>query len=307
MPATRRCACCVMSEETMDTAETAFLTAVADYLRTGAGLTPAPALVDIAEPLQSSDLPAVVLSLETVQRPGSGLGERSEMITDGALPWTASIDLTNPVLPEEPDFVLLSPNRRELILPHGGLRQADGGEGPLGAADLSVTVGGVARTVVNTPPGADEVRADPTVGLLVFGSALPANGTVVANYVLGQWERRVTQIAGVLRVDVRASTAGVVATLSAAVVDALMGAVQVEIKGLRKLAVTELSSIGLPDTLRANSRGRSALFGFDYEHEVNRPDSSGGIIQRVPITSRLTLTQVDGTTGAISTTLVTEV
>jgi hypothetical protein len=87
----------------------------------------------------------------------------------------------------------------------------------------------------------------------------------------------------------------------------LLQAPRVKIKGLRKIAVTQLSSIGLPDTLRANSRGRSALFGFDYEHEVNRPDSSGGIIQRVPITSRLTVTQVDRTTGAISTSLVTEV
>jgi len=287
-------------------AETEFLSTIANYLKTGANLSPTPALVDIAEPVQGTDLPAVVLSLDTVQRLGSGLGERSAMITDSALPWTATIDLANPVLPEEPTFVLLSPDRRQLILPHGGLRQADGGEGPLGAADLSVTVAGVARTVVNTPPGANEVRADPTVGLLAFGSPLPATGKVIANYVLGQWERRVTEITGVLRVDVRAASVSAVADLSAAVVTSLMQAPRVTIKGLRKIAVTELSSIGLPDSLRANSRGRTALFNFDYEHEVNRPDSSGGIIQHIPITSRLNVTQANTTTGEINTTLVTD-
>jgi hypothetical protein len=284
--------------------ETEFLNTIADFLRTDAKLSPAPALIDIAEPVLNTDLPAVVLSLDTVQRLGSGLGERSAMITDGALPWTATIDLANPVLPEEPSFVLLSPDRRQLILPHGGLRQVDGSGGPLGAADLSVTVAGAARTVVGTPPAADEVRAEPTVGLLVFGSPLPATGKVIANYVLGQWERRVTEIAGVLHIDVRAASVGTVADLSAAVIAALMQAPGTAVRGLRRIAVTELSSIGLPDALRANSRGRTVLFDFLYEHEVNRPDSSGGIIERIPITSRLNVTLVDPATGEIGTTLV---
>jgi len=287
-------------------AESEFLNAIVNYLKTGAGLSPAPALVDIAEPVKATDLPAIVLSLDTVQRLGSGLGERSALITDGALPWTATIDLANPILLEEPTFVLLSPDRRQLILPHGGLRRADGGEGPLGPADLSVTVGDTAYTVVNTDPDTNEVRADPTVGLLTFGNPLPAAGKVVANYVLGQWERRVTELTGVLHVDVRDVAAEAVAQLSAAVVTALMQAPQVAIKGLRRIAVTELSSIGLADALRAKSRGRTALFDFQYEHEVNRPDSSGGIIRRIPITSRLGVTEVDRITGEISTTVVTE-
>ena len=39
---------------------------------------------------------------------------------------------------------------------------------------------------------------------------------------------------------------------------------------------------------------------------MNRPDSSGGVIQRVPITSQLTVTSVDDATGAVVSTLVVE-
>lgn len=289
------------------TAETAFLDAVADFLATGAGLSPTPGSVGAGEPAQTADLPAVVLSLEEVHRLGAGLGERSATITDGALLWTAIIDLANPVLPEEPTFRLLSEDRLTLILPHGGLRQGDGGEGPLGPGDLSVTVGGTARTVVNTAPGPNEVRADPLIGQLTFGSPLPATGKVVANYVLGQWERRVTEIAGTLRVDVWAANATAVAGLSTTVVDALMAAPQVEIRGLRKIAVGDLTSICVPDATRVNARGRTARFSFDYEYEINRPDSSGGVIRRVPITSRLNVVTADRFTGVVATAVVTEI
>jgi hypothetical protein len=285
-------------------AESAFLTAIADFLRNDAGLPTA--AIGVAEPAQNADLPAIVLSLEAVRRLGGGLGERSAMITDGALPWTATIDLANPVLPQEPSFVLLSADRRQLVLPHGGLRQADGGEGQLGAADLSVTVAGAPRTVVNGAPGPNEVRADPLVGQLTFGTPLPAAGVVVVKYVLGQWERRVTNIAGTLRLDARAAAAVAVADLSVGAVNALLAAPRVGVRGLIKIALSDLSSVGAPDGTLADSRGRSARFSFEYEHEVNRPDSSGGVIQRVPITSRLNVVTVDRSSGAIVTALVTE-
>ena len=210
------------------------------------------------------------------------------------------------MLPEEPSFVLLSADRRTLILPHGGLRRADGSEGALGPGDLSVTVGGVPRAVVNAPPDANEVRADPQIGQLLYGAPLPATGGVVVNYVLGQWERRVIPIAGTLRVDVRAAAAGTVSALSAAVVDALVEAPIVKLRGLRKMDVSNLSSIGPSYPDLADSHGRTARFAFDYEHEVNRPDSSGGVIHRVPITSQLTVTAVDAATGAVVSTLVIE-
>lgn len=285
-------------------AETAFLTAIADFLGTDARL--GSAKVGIVEPAAAGDLPAIVLSLEQVQRLGGGLGERSAMITDGALPWRATIDLANPVLPEEPSFNLLSLDRRQLILPHGGLRRADGSDGPLGAADLAVTVAGVPLTVVNAAPGPNEVRADALVGELTFGAALPLTGTVVAGYVLGQWERRVTNLAGTLRLDVRAASPTVVADLSAAAIDALLVAARTGMPGLGKISLSDLSSVGSVDTALAASRGRSARFSFEYEHEVNRPDSSGGVIRRIPITSRLEVVTVERAGGAIVTGLVTE-
>lgn len=265
-------------------AETGFLDAVAAYVAPRA----ASAHVGFADPVDGAELPAVVLSLDSVQRLGSGLGERSLLVTDGALQWTSTINLASPGLPEEPSFALFTPARpRELILPHGGLRQADGGEGPLGPADLQVTVGGQPRTVVTGTPGAGQVRADPLIGLLVFGDDLAVTDTVVATYFIGQWERRVTQIAGVLRVDVRAAAVNDVTGTSNAVFAALSDAAQPAIKGLRKISLTSLSSIGIADPQRAGSRARTAFFSFDYEHEVNRPDSSGGIIQRVDIQALL--------------------
>lgn len=261
--------------------ETGFLDAIAAHVTSRAPS----AKVGFAEPVGAPDLPAVVLSLDSVQRLGSGLGERSALITNGALQWTSTIALANPGLPEEPSFALFTIERpRELILPHGGLRQADGDEGPLGPADLTVKVNGTARTVVTgTPANPNEVSADPRIGLLRFGGDLAPTDTVVATYFLGQWERRVTPIAGVLRADVRAAAIGDVVAVSGAVFAALAEAAQPAVRGLRKISLTSLTSVGLPDSQRADSRGRTALYTFDYEHEVNRPDSSGGIIQRVDI------------------------
>jgi hypothetical protein len=284
-------------------AETAFLDAIAAHLEAQVAL--AGASVGAAEPAAAADLPAIVLSLEEVHRQGAGLGERASLITNGTLPVSARIDLANPVLPEEPSFRLLSEDRRTLVLPHGGWVKADGTSGPLSSADLQVTVAGAARTVVNAAPGATEVRPDPAVGTLLFGAALPASGTVQATYVLGQWERRVTPIAGVLRVHVRAANAAEVEPLSVAVIDALDPLAALP-RGLRKIALSQVSSIGARVQELGNSRGRSLRLAFEYEHEIDRPDSSGGVIRRIPVLTRLASTTVEQASGAILTTTVTE-
>ena len=261
--------------------ETAFLDALTAFLGGPAALSPSPALLGAAEPAAGADLPAVVLSLDEVHRLGAGLGERSMLITDGALPWQAAIDLANPVLSTDPSFRLLSPDRLTLVLPHGGLKQADGSDGPLGPPDLGVRLGATTFSVVNVAPAAGQVRADPLVGVLTFGAALPATGTLQVNYVLGQWERRVTPIAGSVRVDVYGADTAAAASLSAAVLDALGGATPAQIHGLRKLALAQVGSIVATDPAHASARRRSAVFAFDYEHEINRPDSSGGVIGSV--------------------------
>lgn len=266
---------------------TEFLRLIADYLLNDAGLDPAPGSVGVAEPVVAAELPAVVLSLARVRQLGRGLGERSQLITGGALRWTARIDLANPVLPEEPSFRLLSANRRELILPHGGLVRADGSEGPLSSPDLSVRVGGTPLTVVGAAPSGNEVLADPQVGRLFFGTALPAAGDVVAEYFLGQWEQRVSRIAGMLRVSVLDTDAARVRDLSAAVVDALQPPDAQAVEGLHEMNLVTLGRIGPPDAALANSRARLAVLSFEFELKINRPDSSGGIILRIPVNANL--------------------
>lgn len=269
-------------------AETFFLGSVATYLA-GAGLAPAPALIGVAEPAQGSDLPAIVLSLEATARANPGVGGRAELVV-GILPFEARIDLAHPVLPEEPTFSLLDAPRRTLILPHGGLVKQDGSDPrstPLAPGDITVLVASTPRTVVPGSPGATEVRADGRTGVLTFGAALGDTGTVVVAYFLGQWERRVERIAGTLRLDVCADEAGDVAAISDAAIDALLApAARQQIRRLVSLAPASLGSVGAPE-VSPKLRRRSARLTFAFEREVNRPDSSGGIIDRIAVISRL--------------------
>jgi hypothetical protein len=265
---------------------TEFLRVIADYLLNDAGLNPVPKSVGIADPVVSGELPAIVLSLTRIRRLGNGLGERSQLIND-KLPWTVRINLANPVLPEEPSFRLLSTDRRELILPHGGLVRADGSQGPLLPPDLSVSVEGNSLTVVDGIPAADQVRADPQVGRLFFATQLPEIGNVTVNYFLGQWEQRVSRIAGMLRVSVRDTDAVVVRDLSAAVVDALEPQGTMAVAGLKEMNLVTLGNIQPPDSALANSRARVAVLSFEFELQINRPESSGGIILRIPVEDNL--------------------
>lgn len=270
--------------------ETAFLDALLAWLAGLSGpdaLLPPPVLLGISEPALAAELPALVLSLDEARRLGAGLGERALLVTDSVLPWQVAIDLVNPVLPQEPGLNLLSADRRTLTLPHGGLKRADGSDGSLGPADLSVRVGATLFTVVAAAPVGNQVQADAAVGQLLFGNPLPATGLLQAAYVLGQWERRVTPIAGTLRLDVYAADTGTTVGLSNAVLQALAGVGAAQIRGLRKLALAQVGPVLGTDAAHASARRRSAVLAFEFEHEINRPDSSGGVIGRVDIASRV--------------------
>ena len=288
----------------MAQAETGFLSAVELYLRS-VRLSPAPALFGIAEPEKDADLPAVVLSLEATERAGSGLGERTTLISDGVLPWAASIALANPVLPEEPTFRLLNDARTVLILPHGGLVKNDGSTGPLDGTDITVKVGGVSRPVVAGTPTGNQVRADPMIGTLTFSTPLPTTGMVDATYFLGQWEQRIARIVGTLRIDACAAPAANASDLSTAVVEAMLAPkAKSDIQRLLAISLAGLSSVGAKEQ-GPNVRRRTARFTFSFEQQVNRPESSGGIIGRIPITTELGVATVDKASGAISTTVTT--
>jgi hypothetical protein len=269
-------------------AETFFLSSVASYL-SGAGLVPPPELTGVVEPAAANELPAIVLSLESSARANPGLGGRGQLMT-GALPVQASIDLANPVLADEPSLVLVDTASRTLILPHGGLVRQDGSDPvdqPLGSGDITVTVAGVGRAVVPGAPGAGEVRAEGRVGTLAFGDPFPAAGIVAVSYRLGQWEQRLERISGTLRLDVYAASATDAVALSGAAIDALLAPkARSTMRRLISLALVSLGSVAAPDP-SAVGRRRTARFAFTFEREINRPDSSGGVISRIPATSRL--------------------
>lgn len=265
--------------------ERAFLDAVrADLARPGA-LSPPAALIGIAEPAQAEELPALVLSIEGARRFGSGVGERTSVVT-GALRWTSEIDLANPVLPAEPAFRLLSQSRLTLALPHGGLVRADGTAGPASPPDIEVRVGGQLRTLAAANPGAGEFTADLGSGVLVFGAALPETGIVRVTYFVGQWERRSMRSEAVLLMEVMSGDPDQVRALSDSATGAIETATQ-RIAGLASISVLELGSIKVVPAPAVASRRRTLRFQFHYELEVNRPDPSGGVIREIPVNALL--------------------
>jgi hypothetical protein len=272
-------------------AELAFLAAVRDFLA--------------ATPL----VPAVVLSLDSTERKRVGLGDRSELMT-GALRVQASIDLANPFLPDDQDFSLVDDTRRVVILPHGGLVRADGAEAttPLAPEDISVRLDGAPVTVVSGAPNAGEVQADPVEGTLRFGTALPVAGTLRIEYFLGQWERRVERIAGVLRVDTCAATAADASQLGDSVTTRLLSSdASGSIVQLIALSLASLSSVDRrpppspPDAVGIGHFRRRALCAFEFQHLIDRVDSSGGVIRSIPIVSRLEASRLDRRTNTIIT------
>ena len=249
------------------------------------GLAPAPALIGVVEPSVDTDLPALVISIEQTTRPANGLGERSTLITNGALAWQALIDLANPVLPSDPSFSLLSAGRMQLALPHGGLVRSDGSTGALRPGDIQVQVVGNPRTLVTAAPGPNEFTAEPLAGTLTFGQALPPNGTLRVNYFVGQWEQRVVSSNGVLRLSVVAANAAAVRDLSNSAMAALGEPPAISASTAPRLTISEIGSIGPADPPLAAARRRVVRFQFEFQQEINQPESSGGVIQRIPVQS----------------------
>ena len=275
-------------------AELALLDAARDALA-AAPLVPAVPSGSIGpvDPVAPGDLPALVLALDATTRVRVGLGDRSELMT-GALPVSTVVDLANPALPGDPSFSMVDATRTVLTLLHGGQVHADGSEAllPLDPADVTVQLDGAPVTVVSGAPNAGEVQADPIAGQLHFGTALPNAGTVQADYFLGQWERRVERATGTLRVDACAATGAEAASLGESAVTALLAP---DVAPLLALGLTGLSSVVFrrarpdppsPTAIVAHFR-RRATFAFDFQHVVDRAESSGGIIRRVPVTTRL--------------------
>jgi len=292
-------------------AELTFLAAMRDLLA-ATPLVPAVAVGRIGplDPTATSELPSLVLSLDASTRVRIGIGERSEPMT-GVLPVRASIDLARPMLPGDSTFSLVDPTRRNVTLPHGGLVRADGAEAiaSLSAPDGQVRLDGASLPLVPGAPAAGTARIDPIAGLMQLGTPLPAAGILDIDYFLGQWERGVERVTGTLRLEACAASPADAAQLAEAAVTRLLApAARAAQPAVRALTLTALSSAAphaSPPAPMAHAR-RTATFAFEFQRLIDRAESSGGIIRRIPITTRLAALRVDRETRAVVSDLFVE-
>jgi hypothetical protein len=289
-------------------AELAFLAAVRTYL-TSRPFTPPVAAnrIGAIEPVGGGDLPCIVLSLASSSRRRVGLGDRSELMR-GALRVNVAIDLAAPTLPDDPTFSLIDDTRRAVTLPHGGLVTSDGDEAitPLSGADVTVRLNDAPLPVVTGVPAAGQVHVDPIAGVMLTGSALPPAGTLDISYFLGQWERRVERIAGEMRLDACAVNGADAGSLCAQAVERLLAPEAT--RDIVQLTSIELVALGtVAQRLATPPPGgggvthfrRTAQLAFEFQHLIDRVESSGGVIRTIPVTTVLEKVRVDRATGAI--------
>jgi hypothetical protein len=247
---------------------------------TGLALTPVPKLIGVIEPHATADLPALVVSIEQNVRLGNGLGERSILMTRGALPGRPRS--ISRALPADRAIVLASQRPIETSDPAAWrVGPSDGSNGALTAVDLTVTVDAAPRTLAQARPRPASSRRIRS-GSLVFGDA-PAHRDGAGGLLFGQWEQRVVRGQGTLRLAVFAEDGATVRDLSNKVLAALGDSGPSPLPGLSQFTVAEIGSIGAADPPIPDARRRIVRFRFEFEQEINVPDSSGGIIQRIPV------------------------
>lgn len=237
-----------------------------------------------AHPAAAGDVPSVAVSLLDASQRLQGIGRTPRGPRRGALAVRDRVDLTDPVLRVDGDEVeLLSPDRRELLVAHGPMVQLDGSEPPpLSGDDLTVVVAGEPVTVVTADPQPGQVRADAGLGRLLFGSALPATGTVIVDYRIGVWDVESVRFEGTLAVDVYdEDTAGTTA-LTRQVAEALARP-PAAFPRLRPASWGAAS--GFRPAQGPLRRAQRLTYAFDFDLEVPSLPTGGGIIRRVAVTS----------------------
>lgn len=265
----------------------ALINALQSYLE-AANLSPPPNTVGVVETADTNDLPAIVISMKDLIVPSAGLGEH-RLEVRGALAANSDIDLAAPILPGT-DFNLLSPDRLNLKLFHGGLVDMEGSDTSLGADDIQVRLNATSFNVVPAPPASGEVSVIPQAGQLLFADPLPASGSLSADYFLGHWERRVEQLGGILNVLIIGTDDNDTQLLSDAVMIAMAQAPD-SVSGLRKLSLHSAATVSSYSTTPAARppqirRQRLLSWMFDFEHIIDQPESSGGMIHRINLSSQ---------------------
>lgn len=258
----------------------AVLDTAADRLRGALGGTS----VGEATPVAPADLPVVVVSLDEARSRLPGVGRSAAGTRVGALRATVDVDLAAPVLDLGGERLdVLSPDRRTVTLPHGPVVRADGvGDLPFAAGDLDVA-GAVPFTLVATPPGPGEVAVDPARGTLLFGTALPASGTLRIGYHIGRWDVVAGRFTGRLLLDVHAADVAGVRDLGRRAAAALTRP-----GGGLSCTPTSWGAItpADPDAGPAGARTQRLGFGFDAELEEPVLTSGGGVISTVEVVVR---------------------
>lgn len=235
-----------------------------------------------AHPAAAGDLPAVTVSLFDTSQRLEGIGRTPRGPRRGALEIHDRVDLAHPVLRIDGDEVdLLSPDRRELVLAHGPVVQADGSEPPpLSGDDLTVVVANDPVTVVTADPQAGEVRADADLGRLVFGSALPVAGTVVVDYRIGVWDVENVRFEGTLALDVYDDDSAATTALARQVAGALS-------RPSDSFPRLRPASWGAAAAFRPEQgpvrRTLRLTYAFDFDLESPSLPTGGGVIRRVEV------------------------
>lgn len=264
------------------------LAAVTDALTAylESAVLPGPALLGSTYPASPADLPAVVVSFSDVEQKLQSVGRLPAASETGALQVTTTVDLADPVATfPDATVLLLSNDRLTLTLPHGPLVAADGTTTTFGPGDPEVRVGATTFTVVAGAPAAGQVEPNSDLGVLRFGAALAATGTLTAAYFVGEWEVSVERYHGTLLVETFASDAAGVDVLSRSVETALLDPPGAPLSGLSQIDPTSWQAIAEAGADHAKARGRALAFVFDYELVQPRLGSGGGLISTVSVTS----------------------
>ncbi len=252
-------------------------------IRLAAGLDGDTTVGDVV-PTGADQVPAVTLELDDVTSVLGGIGRIPRGTRTGALPVTTEVDLADPVLDlgGGETLRLVPADRLSVVLPHGPLVRADGSaDGTFSAADLTVT-DAAPWQVVAGPPSGRQVRPDPDAGMLRFGEALPATGTLHLEYRVGTWDSTVSRFQGVLRVRVTAD-ADAVSALARQVADVLA----TPDPGMR-LAPLSWGAADRPAVSPLPTGARVQQLTFRVDAEVEQPllPTGGGVISDVAVTLR---------------------
>lgn len=241
-------------------------------------------------PTDALQLPAVVLSVGSARARLAGIGNMPRVLaaTDGgtALPVSSTIDLADPVLRFTDDSVeLLSSDRRVLQMPHSPLVTQSGGEPPIPASDLTISVAGAPISLVTGTPTAGEASVQPAAATLTFGEPLPPTGELALTYYIGRWDVRARRFDGELTLEVVAATAAEVDGISREVAAVLEPERATAVTGVLRLSPLSWGAVGPVSAGLPTALSQALRYRVEYEHQEPIIPTGGGLIATVAVDS----------------------